>query len=77
MSRVNTYDFVIVGAETAVSVLANRLNESGKYTVCVVENGRDDARLEPFLPEESDAPVPQPGDYHWNKYIRGSAFTTG
>ena len=67
-----TYDFIIVGAGHAGCVLAKRLSEyqNGKYTVCVVEAGRDDARLPPLLPEPSYANVPQPGDFHWGTYVR-------
>ena len=34
-----TFDYVIVGGGTAACVLANRLTESGKYTVLVLEAG--------------------------------------
>jgi len=74
----NIYDFVIVGAGNAGCVLANRLSENGKYTVCLLEAGRDDARLPELLPDASPANVPQPGDYHWGQYVRGAgslAFT--
>jgi choline dehydrogenase-like flavoprotein len=69
----NVYDFVIVGAGNAGCVLANRLSENGKYTVCVLEAGRDDSRIPTdklVLPEASTASVPQPGDYEWGQYIR-------
>ncbi len=65
------FDFVIVGAGNAGCVLANRLSENGKFTVCVLEAGRDDARLPELLPEASPANVPQPGDYQWGRYVRG------
>jgi choline dehydrogenase len=40
--RVQTYDYVIVGAGSAGSVLANRLTADGKTTACVLEAGPRD-----------------------------------
>src|SRR5215813_2691580 len=40
--RVQTCDYVIVGAGSAGSVLANRLTADGKTTVCVLEAGPRD-----------------------------------
>ena len=40
--RVQTYDYVIVGAGSAGSVLANRLTADGKTTACVLEAGPSD-----------------------------------
>lgn len=66
------YDYVIVGAGNAGCVLANRLSENGRNTVCILDAGRDDARLPELLPVASPAPVPQPGDFHWGQYVRGA-----
>lgn len=64
-----SYDFVIVGAGHAGSVIAKRLSDQN-YTVCLLEAGRDDAKLKPILPEASTAPVPQPGDFDWGQFIK-------
>lgn len=74
------FDFVVVGAGNAGCVIANRLSENGKYTVCLMEYGRDDARAIPsdtsLLPLPSPANVPQPGDYNWGLYTRGGPAPT-
>jgi len=44
------FDFVIVGAGSAGCVLADRLSENGKYTVCLLEAGGSDKKLWIWMP---------------------------
>ncbi|KAF7439948.1 hypothetical protein PC9H_000285 [Pleurotus ostreatus] len=66
--RSTTYDYVVVGAGTAGSVLANRLSEDRHVRVLVIEAGRSDNGTDvaniriPF-----NAPIATPGTpFDWN-----------
>ncbi|MEX2128203.1 MAG: GMC family oxidoreductase N-terminal domain-containing protein [Xanthobacteraceae bacterium] len=50
MSDANTFDYVIVGAGTAGCILANRLTEDGKTTVCLMEAGPPDKSMFIHMP---------------------------
>jgi len=56
MSR--TYDIVIVGGGSAGSVLANRLSADPGTSVLVLEAGRSDSRLDPFIQMPAALPYP-------------------
>ena len=52
------YDYVIVGGGSAGSVLANRLTEDGSSTVLVLEAGRSDFKIDPFIHMPAALPFP-------------------
>lgn len=52
------YDYVIVGGGSAGSVLANRLSEDPGTSVLVLEAGRSDYRIDPFIHMPAALPIP-------------------
>ena len=52
-----TFDYVIVGAGSAGCVLANRLSESGKYSVLVLEYGASDRSIFIQMPSALSIPM--------------------
>lgn len=58
MARQPAYDVVIVGGGSAGSVLANRLSADGTTSVLVLEAGRSDSRLDPFIHMPAALPYP-------------------
>lgn len=53
-----TYDYVIVGGGSAGSVLANRLSADAGTSVLVLEAGRSDSLLDPFIHMPAALPYP-------------------
>ncbi|MGD9960667.1 choline dehydrogenase [Nocardioides sp.] len=52
------YDYVIVGGGSAGSALANRLSTDPSTTVLVLEAGRSDYKLDPFINMPAALPIP-------------------
>ncbi|MFK5688933.1 choline dehydrogenase [Ornithinimicrobium sp. LYQ92] len=52
------YDYVIVGGGSAGSALANRLSSDPGVSVLVLEAGRSDARVDPFIHMPAALPYP-------------------
>ena len=54
----HTYDFVIVGGGSAGSALANRLSAGPSTSVLVLEAGRSDFKIDPFIHMPAALPFP-------------------
>ncbi|MEC9051249.1 MAG: GMC family oxidoreductase N-terminal domain-containing protein, partial [Actinomycetota bacterium] len=52
------YDYVIVGGGSAGSALANRLSADPSVSVLVLEAGRSDTKLDPFIHMPAALPYP-------------------
>ncbi|MEZ5094778.1 MAG: choline dehydrogenase [Nocardioides sp.] len=58
MSRADRYDYVIVGGGSAGSALGNRLSTDPGVSVLVLEAGRSDFRIDPFIHMPAALPFP-------------------
>lgn len=70
------FDYVIVGAGSAGCVLANRLSEDGKASVCVLEAGRSDRHPYVHIPAGFMKMLDHPG-LNWCYRTEPSASTGG
>ena len=57
-SPATAYDFVVVGGGSAGSAIANRLSADPSTTVLVLEAGRSDYRMDPFINMPAALPIP-------------------
>ena len=57
-SRDHVWDYVIVGGGSAGCALANRLSADPATTVLVLEAGRSDLRIDPFINMPAALPIP-------------------
>lgn len=64
MSETEIFDYVIIGAGSAGSVLANRLSEDGRHRVLVLEYGGSDRSLFIEMPSALSIPMNMP-KYDW------------
>jgi choline dehydrogenase len=58
MGAQDRYDYVIVGGGSAGCALANRLSADSSATVLVLEAGRSDFRIDPFIHMPAALPIP-------------------
>ena len=64
----DAYDIVIVGGGSAGCALANRLSADGSTTVLVLEAGRSDSKLDPFIHMPAALPYPIGNRFYDWKY---------
>ncbi len=62
------FDFVIVGGGSAGSALANRLSADPELSVLVLEAGRNDAKIDPFIHMPAALPFPIGNRFYDWKY---------
>ena len=78
MPRQPAYDVVIVGGGSAGSVLANRLSADGATSVLVLEAGRSDSILDPFIHMPAALPFPIGNPlYDWKYTSEPEPFMDG
>ncbi|MCW2782127.1 MAG: hypothetical protein JWR35_2576 [Marmoricola sp.] len=63
-----TWDYVIVGGGSAGSALANRLSADSSTTVLLLEAGRSDYKIDPFINMPAALPIPIGNRFYDWKY---------
>lgn len=71
------FDYVIVGAGSAGCVLASRLSESGKHTVCLIEAGKEKPNMLVRMPAGVGALLKKPNPYNWFFYTEPQKHLNG
>jgi choline dehydrogenase len=71
-----TFDYVIVGAGSAGCVLADRLTEDGKSSVCVLEFGGSDRSIFIQMPAALSLPM-NSKTYNWGYFSEPEPFLDG
>jgi choline dehydrogenase len=78
MSSQESYDYVIVGGGSAGSALANRLSADSGTSVLVLEAGRSDFKMDPFINMPAALPYPIGNPlYDWRYESEPEPFMNG